>query len=200
MFVMEKLNLVVSKNLQMLRKERKLTQQEFAEMLGYSDKSVSKWELGKAIPSADILLKIADFYNVSVDALLRNEIDIKQTPVEVSKNKNTNKIVIACLAATFCLLVSTSIFVNLVISYDSYSGWIAFLWSVPAIGLIDGLLVKRFWGKGLAETILLSVFIWGLLLSFSITFYFFLSQNIFFVLFVGIPLQASLLLYEKIKK
>lgn len=184
----------------MLRKERKLTQQEFAEMLGYSDKSVSKWELGKAIPSADILLKIADFYNVSVDALLRNEIDIKQTPVEVSKNKNTNKIVIACLAATFCLLVSTSIFVNLVISYDSYSGWIAFLWSVPAIGLIDGLLVKRFWGKGLAETILLSVFIWGLLLSFSITFYFFLSQNIFFVLFVGIPLQASLLLYEKIKK
>ncbi len=200
MFAMEELNLIVSKNLQMLRKERKLTQQEFAEMLGYSDKSVSKWELGKAIPSADILLKIADFYNVSVDALLRNEIDIKQTPSEVNKNKNTNKIVIACLAATFCLLVSTCIFVNLVISYDLYSGWIAFLWSVPAIGLIDGLLVKRFWGKGLAETILLSVFIWGLLFSFSITFYFFLNQNIFFVLFVGIPLQASLLLYEKIKK
>lgn len=190
----------VAKNLQSLRKARHLTQQEFAETLGYSDKNISKWELGKAVPSAEILLQIADFYGVSVDSILRGPIELKPTNKEEDKKKNKNKIAIACLTGSVILLVATCIFVNGVISVQTFNYWIAFLWTIPAIGLLDGILVKRFWGKGLAETILFSIFIWGLLLSFSITFYLFLDQNIFFILFVGIPLQASLLLYETIKK
>lgn len=197
---MDELNAIVSKNLTSLRKERKLTQQEFAEMIGYSDKSVSKWEMGKAIPSADILLKIADFYGITVDALLHDGIKLPKNPSEVDKTKNTNKIVICCLSGMFFLLVATCVFVNGVITYGCYDYWIGFVWCIPAVGLIDGFLVKRFWGKGLAEMILFSAFIWGLLFSFSLTFYLYAEQNIFFILFVGIPLQASLFLYEKIKK
>ena len=197
---MSEINECVAKNLQALRRSRHLTQQEFADTLGYSDKNISKWELGKAIPSAEILLQIADFYGVSVDAILRGPIDLKPSNKEENEKRNSNKIAIACLTASFILLVATCIFVNGVISEKTFKYAIAFLWTIPAVGLLDGLLVKRFWGKGLAETILLSIFIWGLLFSFSITFYLFLNQNIFFILFVGIPLQASLLLYESIKK
>lgn len=197
---MDEINELVAKNLQALRKARHLTQQEFAETLGYSDKSISKWELGKAIPSAEILLQIADFYGVTVDSILRGPIEVQTSPKEEDKKKNTNKIAIACLAASFIVLAATCVFVNGVISLQTFDYWIVFLWVIPAVGLLDGILVKKFWGKGLAETILFSVFIWGLLLSFSLTFYFFLDQNIFFVFFVGIPLQASLLLYETIKK
>ena len=197
---MYEINELVAKNLQALRKARHLTQQEFAETLGYSDKSISKWELGKAIPSAEILLQIADFYGVTVDSILRGPIEVQTSPKEEDKKKNTNKIAIACLAASFIVLAATCVFVNGVISLQTFDYWIVFLWVIPAVGLLDGILVKKFWGKGLAETILFSVFIWGLLLSFSLTFYFFLDQNIFFVFFVGIPLQASLLLYETIKK
>lgn len=197
---MDEINELVAKNLQALRKARHLTQQEFAETLGYSDKSISKWELGKAIPSAEILLQIADFYGVTVDSILRGPIEVQTSPKKEDKKKNTNKIAIACLAASFIVLAATCVFVNGVISLQTFDYWIVFLWVIPAVGLLDGILVKKFWGKGLAETILFSVFIWGLLLSFSLTFYFFLDQNIFFVFFVGIPLQASLLLYETIKK
>ena len=197
---MDEINELVAKNLQALRKARHLTQQEFAETLGYSDKSISKWELGKAIPSAEILLQIADFYGVTVDSILRGPVEIQSNPKEEDKKKNTNKIAIACLAASFIVLAATCVFVNGVISLHTFDYWIVFLWVIPAVGLLDGILVKKFWGKGVAETILFSIFIWGLLLSFSLTFYFFLDQNIFFVFFVGIPLQASLLLYETIKK
>ena len=197
---MSEINECVAKNLQALRRSRHLTQQEFADTLGYSDKNISKWELGKSIPSAEILLQIADFYDVSVDSILRGPIELKPSNKEENKKRNSNKIAIACLTASVILLVATCIFVNGVISEKTFNYAIAFLWTIPAVGLLDGLLVKKFWGKGLAETILLSIFIWGLLFSFSITFYLFLNQNIFFILFVGIPLQASLLLYESIKK
>lgn len=197
---MDNLNEIVASNLQTLRKAKKLTQQEFAETLGYSDKSISKWELGKAIPSAEVLLIIADFYNVKVDDILRKAIKPSDTPSENEEKKNRNKIVITALTGCFVLIVATCIFVNGVISDNTYDLWIAFLWSLPAIGLFCGLLTLKFWGKGIASSILLSIFIWGLMLSFSLTFYLFFSQNIFFIFFVGIPLQIALLLYNQLKK
>ena len=53
-----------------LREDSDLTQREVAEMLGMSQTGYSKYETGtKDIPTA-ILIKLADFYNVSVDYLL----------------------------------------------------------------------------------------------------------------------------------
>ena len=47
---MEKLNFIIAKNLSELRRKNKLTQLEVAEKLNYSDKAVSKWEQGEALP------------------------------------------------------------------------------------------------------------------------------------------------------
>ena len=53
-----------------LREDNDLTQREVAEMLGMSQTGYSKYETGtNDIPIA-ILIKLADFYNVSVDYLL----------------------------------------------------------------------------------------------------------------------------------
>ena len=53
-----------------LREDNDLTQREVAEMLGMSQTGYSKYETGpNDIPTA-ILIKLADFYNVSVDYLL----------------------------------------------------------------------------------------------------------------------------------
>ena len=58
---MDELATIVAENLTSLRKEKHLTQQELAEKIGYSDKLVSKWELGKAIPSVDKLMQLSTF-------------------------------------------------------------------------------------------------------------------------------------------
>lgn len=54
-----------------LRKERKLTQAELANFLNVSDKTISKWESGIGIPEPASLIKLADFFHVKVDDILR---------------------------------------------------------------------------------------------------------------------------------
>lgn len=199
---MEETQKILSENLISLRKSRKLTQQEFAEILGYSDKSVSKWEGEKAIPSAEILLKIADYYSVTVDQLLRSRIIPGKTDAPLTNRQRiTNQIAIVCLVATFLLIVATCIFVNGVIQEGfSTKLWIAFIWAIPAVCLSSAFLAYRFWGKGPAVITLLSIFIWGFILSFSLTFLLYSNQNIFFIFFVGIPVQIAVILYATIKK
>ena len=58
-----------SLNLKALRKERKLTQKELAQLLGYSDKTISKWECGASIPTIEILFDIAKILQVSIEDL-----------------------------------------------------------------------------------------------------------------------------------
>lgn len=53
-----------------LRKEAGLTQEQLAEALGVSVSAVHKWESGKANPELEMLVSIAEFFEVSVDVLL----------------------------------------------------------------------------------------------------------------------------------
>ena len=59
-----------SDNLKAIRKEKKMSQEELAEMLDVSRQAVSKWELGDGYPEAEKLLIIAGKLNVSLDALM----------------------------------------------------------------------------------------------------------------------------------
>ncbi|MCI9010327.1 MAG: helix-turn-helix domain-containing protein [Clostridia bacterium] len=56
-----------------LRKEKQLTQTELAEQLGITNKAVSKWETGEAMPDTAQLLPLSEILGVSVDELLRGE-------------------------------------------------------------------------------------------------------------------------------
>lgn len=56
-----------------LRAEKGLTQKELAEKLGCTDKAVSRWETGKGLPDAAILLPLSEQLGVSVNELLRGE-------------------------------------------------------------------------------------------------------------------------------
>lgn len=67
---MKNMTIKIAENLQMLRKEKGITQEEFAEIVGVTSQSVSKWELGMSCPDITMLPKIAEFYQVSVDELL----------------------------------------------------------------------------------------------------------------------------------
>lgn len=53
-----------------LRKQKGLTQIELAKMVNVQQTTVSKWEVGRAVPDYPVLLKLAELYGVSVDYLL----------------------------------------------------------------------------------------------------------------------------------
>ena len=63
---------VISKNLTELRIKAHLTQLQLAEMLNYSDKAVSKWERGEAIPDIRVLLRISEIFGVTLDDIVKD--------------------------------------------------------------------------------------------------------------------------------
>lgn len=62
-------------NLQFLRQQHAVTQEQLAEELGVSRQSVSKWESGGSFPEMETLLRICDLYNVNLDTLLRGNLE-----------------------------------------------------------------------------------------------------------------------------
>lgn len=60
-----------------LRKLRGLTQEELCEQIGVTRQVIYRWEKGIASPSVDRLILISDYFNVSIDSLIRDEIEIE---------------------------------------------------------------------------------------------------------------------------
>ena len=60
-------------NIKILRKEKGITQEQLADMLGVSRQAVSKWELGNGYPETDKLLVLAKELGTSLDYLVNNE-------------------------------------------------------------------------------------------------------------------------------
>lgn len=56
------------------RKNNHLTQMQLAEKLGITDRAVSKWENGKAMPDSAIMLELCDVLHITVNDLLNGEI------------------------------------------------------------------------------------------------------------------------------
>lgn len=60
-------------NINKLRKEHSMTQEQLAEALGVTFASVSKWERGVATPDLNLIAEMADLFEVSIDALIGYE-------------------------------------------------------------------------------------------------------------------------------
>ena len=67
-----------SENLQVIRKNNQLTQEELAELLGVSRQAVSKWELGEGYPEVEKLLILSKKLNVSLDSLMTGSISMNE--------------------------------------------------------------------------------------------------------------------------
>ena len=66
---LSELKLIFASNLIRLRNQHGMKQAELGALLNYSDKSVSKWERGEAIPDAWVLTRLAEIFDVTVDYL-----------------------------------------------------------------------------------------------------------------------------------
>lgn len=65
----------LSENLQFIRAQAGVTQEQLAEQLDVSRQSVSKWESGQSFPEMDTLLRICGLYDVNLDLLLRGSVE-----------------------------------------------------------------------------------------------------------------------------
>ena len=59
--------------LKMLRNEKGLTQEQLAEKLNVSNRSVSRWETGSTLPDISLIIELADYYKVDIKELVEGE-------------------------------------------------------------------------------------------------------------------------------
>ena len=76
------MKLYLGKNLRQLRRDRDLTQEELAEVLGVSYQSVSRWENDTCYPDMELIPMIASFFSVTVDQLLGVNQALEEQKVE----------------------------------------------------------------------------------------------------------------------
>ena len=133
------------------RKRKKLTQMQLAEKLNITDRAVSKWENGKAMPDSSIMLELCSELDISVNELLSGEVlemnnyneraeqnllEMKKLKEESDKRLLTMEIVIGVLS---CLMLFALIFVA---SLVEMADWLRII--LIAIGIISFIIAMFF--------------------------------------------------------
>ena len=202
----EKLKIQIGLNIVSYRKRLGLTQARLAEKLNYSDKAVSKWERGESVPDVMTLVQLAELFGVTVNDLLvdpnalppGNPGNLEKAMTQVSERalrRKANKNVILSLSSLLCWFVA--LFFYVVLSSfeqtDPYS-LIFFAYAIPSNAIVL-LSLRSAWHDFRWNKALISIIVWGSLLSLYITFYTFWGVHVWKLFLLGIPGQFAIFLW-----
>ena len=154
---MEDLKDIVAKNLVELRQKAGFTQLELAEKINYTDKAVSKWERGEALPDIRVLVKIAEIYNITVDDLVSPHTSKKIRP---KMNVGKKRLLITALSVGLVWFIATVVFMILLFA-DVNHPYLAFV-CAPFVSAIPLIVFSAKWGNWITDTLACSLLVWGL--------------------------------------
>ena len=115
------------------RKAAGLTQAALAERLGITDRAVSKWETGRAMPDSSIMLELCDVLSISVNDLLSGEVvtmenynkELEKNLLEMTKAKEAaDKRLLNIEIVTGVLSVGAMLALCIVASYVPMADWL----------------------------------------------------------------------------
>ena len=187
-------------NIVSYRKQHRLTQAALAEKLNYSDKAVSKWERGESMPDVLTLVQLAELFGITVNDLLRDpnalpeptgKVEkVMELAVEKTLHRKPNKKSILGLASLLVWFVALLLFVVLS-SLDIPKSWIAFFYAIPANAIVMLSLCSA-WKEFRWNELLVSVIVWGSLVSLHATLLLFFHINVWKLFLLGIPGQLAI--------
>ena len=199
----------IGSNIAAYRKRDGLTQVSLAEKLNYSDKAVSKWERGESIPDVLTLMQMAELFGITVNELVcdpnalpensdsRLEKAMSQVSEKALKRK-ANKNVIQALSSTLVWFVALFAFVILS-SFDfleQYSCLLFFV-AIPANAIVL-LSLRSAWHDFRWNQMLISLIVWGSLLSIYMTMRTVFHYNFWKIFLLGIPGQIAIFLWFRL--
>ena len=202
----EKLKTVLGGNIVTCRKRQRLTQAGLAEKLNYSDKAVSKWERGESMPDVLTLVQIAELFGVSVNDLLTDPNELPQEKgvvvekmekaVERTLKRKADKQSILGLSSILVWFVAVLSFV-IVSSLGVSKSWMAFVYAIPANTVVLLSLLSA-WRDFRWNKTLISVLVWGTLLSLYLSLLVFAGLNIWKLFLLGIPGQLAVFFWFRL--
>ena len=195
---MEDIKVIIGKNLAELRKRKKYTQLDLANILQYSDKSISKWEKGDSLPDIEVLYNICNLYGVTLDYLTHEgNFDEKKEYVKKNSKYTVNKAIITLLSGLSPWFIATMVFVFLLI-YGDIAFWPTFVWAIPLTFLLL-LIFNCIWGGKKARFVYISGLTWTLLTGLFLQLLY-ININVWPIFLIGIPAQIAIILSYGIKK
>lgn len=181
------LNKIVANNITEYRKIMGLTQADLAEKLNFSDKSISKWERGEAIPDLEVLCKICDIFGITLNDIVSTR---KKRPIQKWFQK-WKHLIISLMSSGIVWLIATVVFVTLrLASPETPMIWLSFIYAIPTSALVL-FVFSCIWDGPVVRMILLSVFVWTAMVSVCIPF----GQTLWLLLCIAIPLQILIVLW-----
>ena len=187
---MDDLKDIVSKNMIHLRTNNKMTQLELGEALRYSDKAVSKWERGEAVPDAYVLKKLSLLFSVSVDYLLCEHSEEELKAVKPHQADRRIISVISFLGTWTLAIITFAIF-----WFSGSPKWLVFVYALP-VSLIVMIVLTAVWGKKKTNIYYISFLIWSIISAIYFTCF---QYNWWFLFVIGIPAQLIVLLSFRIR-
>ncbi len=192
---MDNLKKIIAKNLVELRKKNNYTQSELAAMLKYSDKAISKWEIGESLPDVETLYNICKIYNVSFEYILKEGTYEEKKNLVYNSNK-VNKVIITLLSITLVWFIVLFIYVCLN-TLKGINVWPLFVWGVPFSFLLV-LIFNSIWGRRKMNYLIISLMTWSFLTAIFTSF---IMGNYYLwqVFLFGIPAQLAIIFWSQLK-
>jgi len=191
---MTNLKNIVSKNITYLRTNHKMTQLELGEALSYSDKAVSKWERGEAIPDAYVLKKLSVLFNVTVDYLLEEHSESELKTSKVARPQRFDRRIISLIS--FVGTWTLAILIFAILGLLGTVQWLVFAYALP-ISLALMIILTALWGKSKSNIYFISLLVWSIIAAIYLTF---LDRNWWLLFTIGVPAQIIILLSFRVKK
>ena len=133
-----------------LRKEKGFTQEQLAESLNVSRRTVSRWETGMNMPDLDLLMELSDLYAVDLREMLNGErksenkmnTEMQETVLQVAEYSNTQKQRTTKVVRCFFILGIAALLVNIGMEFVEVKEtfWMGFL-KGGTIGIAVGAMI-----------------------------------------------------------
>ena len=204
----EKLKNLIGRNIASYRKQAGLTQAGLAGRLNYSDKAISKWERGESAPDVLTLVQLSEQFGITVNDLLADPDALPEETgavqqameqvVEKALKRKADKGTILSLSSILVWFVALFAYVMLsCFELTEAWSWIFFIYAIPANAIVL-LSLRSAWHDFRWNQILISIIMWGSILSVYVSLLVFLNWNIWRMFLLGIPGQAAVLLWFRL--
>ena len=216
---MNDIKATVARNIASLRLAHGMTQSELAEKLNYSDKAISKWERAESMPDISVLVKIAEIFGISLDALVLGAASEKteETPAEPetaeesaaeepvpapapspdAKHNHRLFTQMSIMLVWIAALV-TFVLISILAPEVRLPKYLSFAYAVPA-SMIVWLVFNSIWFTRHRNYLIISLLMWSLLFALCLTLVP-LSASVWQLLLLGLPGQAIIFFWSKLKK
>lgn len=133
-----------------LRKAKDITQEQLAEKLNVSRRTVSRWETGSNLPDLDLMMEMADFYQVDLRELLNGERksepmnkELKETVLQVAEYSNAEKKRSTKMVQIYLSLGILGLIINQILhaTLTETNFWTAFLKGVSMGMALSGMIL-----------------------------------------------------------